>query len=190
MEKLDLIKSLWWHNGHLNEEQRDFLIDVLNSLKPEYCIETGFATGRSTVTTLVTAQPKRVVSIDVNLDYMQARSHAMSLMDKFENLKIVEGDSKQILTNDFFEKHFNEGIDFAFVDGSHTYDGAMYDIAAIFPKMRSGAVMVIDDYMSGHPNGCPIPEVDNAVHDFCRLNNLEIERWYMNGKGAAIVRKI
>ena len=32
--------------------------------------------------------------------------------------------------------------------------------------MKGGGLIVIDDYESGPPDGCPIPEVTNACDDF------------------------
>lgn len=189
MSIVEEISKLWWHNGHLNEDQRDFLIEMLQNHKPRYCIETGFATGRSTVTTLIAAQPERLVSVDISLDYMGARSHANSLLEKFSNLRIVEGDSYNMLNSAFFNEFFPEGIDFAFIDGSHTYIGALSDIEKVFDRMNSGAIMLVDDYMSGPPNGCPIPDVDRAVHDFANSRSLQVERWSSGGKGVAIMRK-
>ena len=39
-----------------------------------------------------------------------------------------------------------ESIDFAYVDGDHSYEGVKADLAALFPKMRLGGVMAFDDY--------------------------------------------
>jgi len=184
-----VIEELWWHDGHFNEDQRDYLIQLLEKFKPQYCIETGFATGRSTVTTLLAAQPKFLVSIDVDLDYMGARSHAKSLLEKFRNLTIIEGDSSNIMTADFFNCHFPNGIDFAFIDGSHTYSGALSDIEKVFQQMNIGGIMIIDDYLSGAPNGCSIPDVDAAVNDFSISREIAVDRWSCKGKGFAILRK-
>lgn len=189
MSVVDKIKSLWWHNGHLNESQRDFLIDLLTQHKPQFCIETGFATGRSSVTTLITAQPKKLISIDVNLDYMGARSHAEFLTKEFTNFKVIENDSSQVLNEAFFNEQFPEGIDYAFVDGSHTYNGAITDMRAIFKYLRPGAIMIVDDFRSGPPDGCSIPDVDRAVNDFSVEASTPIEAWNSNGKGFAIFRK-
>jgi predicted O-methyltransferase YrrM len=89
MSIVDEIKQFWWHDGHLNEDQRDFLVSLLTELRPSFCIETGFATGRSAVTILIAAQPKKLISIDANLDYMGARSHANHLMNQFNCLQVI-----------------------------------------------------------------------------------------------------
>lgn len=190
-EIIESIEKLWSKDGHLNEDQRDFLIDLLQDIKPKFCIETGFATGRSTITTLLSCQPEKLVSVDINLDYMLgAREYSKKLQEIFPCLSVIESNSRTLLNKDFFDKEFSKGVDFAFVDGDHTYDGALHDLKAIFLHLNEKGVIVVDDYFSGPPNGCSIPDVDKAVNDFAKNENLSIERWHLNGKGFAILRKI
>ena len=187
---IDSINKLWWPDGHLNEDQRDFLIELLQGKNPNYCIETGFATGRSAVTTLCAANPKTLVSIDINLDYMGARSHATRLQEDFPNFKVIESDTAKILNESFFRDNFSNGIDFAFIDGSHTYDGALFDMMTISSHLNAGGIMVVDDYRSGPPNGCTIPDVDKAVSSFAKSTNLSFTSWSSQGKGFGIFEKV
>lgn len=187
---IEQIETLWWPDGHLNNDQRDFLIELLVKLKPRYCIETGFATGRSAVTTLCAANPEVLISIDIDLNYMNAKSHANLLQNKFKNFKVIESDSSKVLVQEFFDSYYKNGIDFAFIDGSHTYAGAYYDISTIYNQLNIGGIMVIDDFESGAPNGCEIQDVNNAVYDFCSKNNIELyKKWNKLGKGFAILKK-
>ena len=83
---LSEISRCWYDDGHLNPDQRDYLVDVLRELRPKSCLEIGFASGRSTVTTLVAAQPDILISVDLSLDYVPgARAHADLLQDAFPN---------------------------------------------------------------------------------------------------------
>lgn len=190
MQILNRINDLWFPEGHLNENQRDFLIELVSNLKPKNCIETGFASGRSAVTILTAASPDKLVSIDINLDYIAgARQHCEKIKDQFDNFTIYEGSSTKILNEDFFSINFPEGIDFAFVDGDHSYSGAKQDISKIYKNMNFNAVMVVDDYYSSAPDGYPIPDVNDAVDSFANENGLKIEKWYNNGKGFAIIIK-
>lgn len=183
------IEKLWYKDGHMNINQRDFIIELLTKLKPKYCIETGFATGRSSVSILESAKPTKLISIDIDLDYMGARNHADLLLDKYPNYDIIEGNSKEILTKDFFDTNFSEGIDFAFIDGDHTYNGAINDMEKIYRHINKGGIMVVDDYYSGSPDGCSIPDVNRAVNNFCSNHNIKVEKWNKNGKGFAIIKK-
>jgi predicted O-methyltransferase YrrM len=184
------INKLWFHKGHLNEDQRDFLINILKEIKPKFCIETGFASGRSAITTLNAAEPELLISIDINLDYISgARLHSEKIKENFNNFKLIEGSSSKILTDDFFNDNFPHGIEFAFIDGDHSYAGAYSDIERVYAKINNGGIMIVDDYMSGPPNGARILSVNNAVNDFAEKNNIKIERWESKGKGFAIFRK-
>ena len=186
------IEKLWFNKGHLNETERDFMIDLFLKHKPSNCLEIGFATGRSAVTALIAAKPTRLVSIEINLDYMGARSYANNLLASFPNYQIYEGDSKALLTSKFFKDCFPDNLDFVFVDGGHSYVDAYTDIKNVYPYLNVGGLIVVDDYKSGPPEGCPIPEVDKAVEDFHveHKDTMEISSWYDNGKGCAILKRI
>ncbi len=54
-------------------------------------------------------------------------------------------------------------IDFAYVDGDHSYEGVKADLAALFPKMRLGGVMAFDDY---HRRGWWGDGVIRAINEF------------------------
>ncbi len=184
------IRALWYPDGHMNEDQRDFFVRVLSETKPRACLEVGFASGRSAVTTLVAARPDVLVSIDASLDYIPgARAHAERLAARFPNLRIVEGDSSQVLTAEFLARHFPRGIDFAFVDGDHTYAGCRSDLEAVIGALNPTAIVLVDDYRSGPPNGAAFPSVTAAVDDFVLRHGLVVDRWSKAGKGIAVIRR-
>ena len=186
---LETIEKYWWHDGHFNFDQRDYFIETLKELKPDNILEIGFASGRSCITALVAAQPSRMVSLDVDLDYMDARKHAQLLENDFPNLKIIEGNSQQILNEQFFNEHFADGVDFAFVDGGHSYEDAKTDCDNVYPRLNQGGTMIVDDYMSGPPNGMELPGVTAAVIQFAKENSILPQVWNVKGKGFAIFTK-
>jgi predicted O-methyltransferase YrrM len=189
-EKIEKIQKYWWHDGHFNENQRNFFIDFLEKNKPKNVLEIGFATGRSCVTSLVSTELVKLISVDINLDYMEAREHANFLTEEFKNLKIIEGDSKKIINSNFFKEEFPDGVDFVFVDGGHTYEDAYSDIVNCYDYINKDGYMIVDDYYSGYPDGCSIVDVNNAVDNFVNERKLQIEKWNKNGKGFAIIKKI
>ena len=186
---LETIENYWWPKGHFNLDQRDYFIEILGKLNPKSVLEIGFASGRSCITALVATQPRRMVSLDIDLDYIGARKHAQLLEDDFPNLKIIEGDSGKILNKQFFNNYFADGVDFAFVDGGHSYKDTKTDCENVYPHLNQGGMMVVDDYKSGPPNGCELPSVTIAVNHFARENNLSFEIWNVKGKGFAIFTK-
>jgi predicted O-methyltransferase YrrM len=182
----------WWHDtGHLNTDQRDFLVGLVSEQKPRYCIETGFCTGRSAITVLVAAEPEVLVSVEVSFNYIEgSREWADILMRAFPALHIINGNSIDVLTDEFFTKWFPNGIDFGFVDGGHSYTECYNDILFVLSHLRPNGMIVVDDYMSGPPNGVEIESVDIAVKDIIDFYTyLSIERWYKDGKGMAVLRK-
>lgn len=61
------------------------------------------------------------------------------------------------------QKFDDDSIDFAYVDGDHSYEGVKADLVALFPKMRVGGVMAFDDY---HRRGWWGDGVIRAINEF------------------------
>ena len=74
---INKINKYWFHDGHFNSDQRDYFIETLEKLKPDNILEIGFASGRSCITSLVAGQPNKMISLDIDLDYIGARNHAI-----------------------------------------------------------------------------------------------------------------
>tara|TARA_R100000008_G_scaffold84797_2_gene73140 strand:+ start:600 stop:1172 length:573 start_codon:yes stop_codon:yes gene_type:complete len=185
--------KFWPKEGHLNLNQYNFVKDLLADKKIEYALETGFATGRSALSILNNCTDlKKMISIDINFNYRSSSRQMLATLEKeFPVFSGVESDSKSALTAEFFEKHYPNGIDYCLVDGDHTYHGCLRDLQLIFPHMKTGGIVLIDDYMSGPPNGCSIPEVTSACDDFYHKNSSLVEKdvWDDNGKGFCIFIK-
>lgn len=86
------------------------------------------------------------------------------VQDRFER-EIAEGKVEiirdwSIAALDRFEP---ASIDFAYVDGDHSYEGVKADLRALFPKMRVGGVMAFDDY---HRRGWWGDGVIRAINEF------------------------
>ena len=110
--------------------------------------------------------------------------------ETWDGFKAIESSSEVILTENFFKKEFPEGIDWFTVDGDHTYRGCYNDIEKALPYMNEGGIIIIDDYMSGPPNGCKIPEVSRACDDIYTTygDKLEMKSWNEKGKGFCIFK--
>ena len=64
-------------------------------------------------------------------------------------------------------------VDFVFIDAAHDYEHVKKDIAAWWPKMKSGGTFAGHDYF---PNGKQWPGVAKAVHGFAKRERVKIER--------------
>lgn len=187
---LSAIDELWWPKGHFSKEQRNFFVDLLSKKRPARTLEIGFAGGRSCATTILSAQPEKIVSVDANLDYAGGREMSEKLTGRFPQLKVVEGRSQDVLCKEFFVQEFEgKGIDFAFVDGCHLYSSAKKDCESCWAALNPGGVMVVDDFESGPPGGWNFPTVNKAVCDFAKSMGLTFQVWKNGGKGMAIFQK-
>lgn len=187
---IDIVKNIekyWFNEGHLNINQRDYIIEVLSEIKPKNCIEIGFASGRSLVTTYFSCSPKRILSIDANLDYIDgARKFSEELQNDFKEIKIIEKFSRDVDFNQIKKLYFeNEFIDFAFIDGGHSYNDCYHDLLNLYKISHMNTIFLVDDYKSNDPDGYYLPEVTRAVDEFVKNFNLIKTEWNKNGKGFA-----
>ena len=177
--------AFWPEKGHLNLNQYYYIKALVEKCNIEYALETGFCTGRSALAILNNCKNlKRMISVDIV--FIKERKNLLE--EKFKNFTGIESDSKLALTEEFFETNYPEGIDYCLVDGDHSYGGCLNDLRSILPHMKVGSLLVIDDYESGPPDGCPIPEVTSACDNFYRENTdkLSREKWHKSGKGFCV----
>jgi predicted O-methyltransferase YrrM len=64
--------------------------------------------------------------------------------------------------------HDPESIDLAFVDGDHTYEGALKDFRMIYPRMKKGGIILAHDCVPASP-------ALHAIETFATENGLRIE---------------
>ena len=66
----------------------------------------------------------------------------MDFLKKFtKNIKLVKGNSNHVL------KDINiSNIDFAFIDGGHSYQTVYNDINNVINKVKKGSIILCDDY--------------------------------------------
>tara|TARA_Y100001937_G_scaffold46232_1_gene64943 strand:+ start:308 stop:883 length:576 start_codon:yes stop_codon:yes gene_type:complete len=186
--------NFWPENGHLNLDQYYFIVSLLEKIEIKYVLETGFCTGRSALAVLNNCSNlKKMISIDINFDYAEwgGRKMVQTLRENFHAFDAIESNSQKELTTKFFDENYSDGIDYAFVDGNHTYSGCLFDINKIVPHVVSGGLILIDDYKSGPPNGASIPDVTQACDDFYKdnMNIVDKEEWNKDGKGFCIFTK-
>lgn len=184
-------EEFWCPKGHLSENQYAYIKQLVTELKPRYCLETGFATGRSACSVLSSYdQIETFFSIDINYDYWPSSREYLNKFKTLNNFKYFEGSSRAVLNDYFFNKEFPNGIDWFTIDGDHSYEGCLYDLESSLPFMNTNGIMIIDDYMSGPPEGCDIPEVTNACDDFYEKNQNKLikSQWNEKGKGFCIFK--
>jgi predicted O-methyltransferase YrrM len=186
--------DLWCIRGHFNKNQADKLEELINEINPKFVLETGFCTGRSASCVLYYGKIEKMNSIDINLNYInpEGRIFKEKLEARYPSYKVIEGSSHKILNENFFRIEYPNGIDWATIDGDHSYEGALQDLYNISQYINQGGIIIIDDYYSGKPDGCHIPEVNKACDEFYEKNKAKFtkEQWNKSGKGFMILRKI
>lgn len=91
------------------------------------------------------------------------------LNNNLQNIVIpIRGDSSYTLNI-----HKNESIDLAFIDGDHSYEGALKDLKAVFPKMKKNSTILCHDCTQNS-------DVAKAVRDFCVENSIENATGFQN----------
>jgi hypothetical protein len=187
--------DLWCRRGHLNKAQADKIATLCRELEPKYAIEVGFCTGRSSATVLhnTRASLHKMISVDKNLDFKspEGRQMAALLTEKFPMFRLIERSSRELLTPEFLRSEFPMGLDWAMVDGDHSYEGCTFDLEAIAGILNDTGIIVIDDYRSGPPKGVTIEAVTQSVDDFVARysETFVMETWNEAGKGFSILRK-
>ena len=89
------------------------------------------------------------------------------LLKKYkDNVKLIEGDTNKVL-----KELYLQSIDFTFLDGGHSYQTVINDLTTLYGSMRDRKkVILCDDY----GKESYIPEVEKAINDFTKQNNLEL----------------
>src|ERR1700722_4236038 len=178
---------LWCSRGHFNKDQADKYESICNCVEPKYALEIGFCTGRSAACVLYYAARSliKMISIEKDLDYSKyGRSMAALLTTKFCHFSIAEQSSGEILNNAFFSKEFSKGLDIVTIDGDHSYEQSLFDLTAVAPFLNENGVIIVDDYLSGPPNGIYLQGVNDSVNYFLSLQktSFQFETWNVFGK--------
>ena len=83
-----------------------------------------------------------------------------------DNIRLIAGDTNKVL------KEIDlQNIDFTFLDGGHSYETVINDLTILYGSMKDKKkVILCDDY----GKESYIPEVEKAINDFTKKNNLKL----------------
>jgi predicted O-methyltransferase YrrM len=89
-------------------------------------------------------------------------------LNKFKkNINLIKGDTNKTLLQYDLSK-----IDFAFIDGGHSYETTYNDLSILYSFMKNKEKTILcDDYI----DASYITDVKKAVDDFVKKNNLKLE---------------
>ena len=94
------------------------------------------------------------------------KSVSKLLRNYTNNIKLIAGDTNKVL------KELDlQNIDFTFLDGGHSYQTVINDLTTLYGSMKDKKkVILCDDY----GKESYIPEVEKAINDFAKQNNLKL----------------
>ena len=149
------------HNGDFSYTGFDFFGEKtdqeLNEAEPEYIKNQKFSNPLKNIyyNFLLKENLNSTISIE-------------KFLKKFKNnINLVKGDSNKTLSQADLSK-----IDFAFIDGGHSYETTYNDLSMLYSSMKSKSnTIVCDDYI----DVSNITDVKKAVDDFVKVNNLSLE---------------
>ena len=95
-----------------------------------------------------------------------AKEKAYGNLFKYDNIQWIYKKSKDA------SRYVPDGLDFVYIDGSHSYDDVRIDIYAWFPKVRDGGVLGGHDIDNG--TSPPHDGVIKAVLEFVNKYNLQL----------------
>ena len=83
------------------------------------------------------------------------------------NIQLIQGDSNMILKSMDLQN-----IEFAFIDGGHSYKTVQNDLDILYKNLKGKkSVLLCDDYGKEGE----ITEVKNAIDDYVKIKNLKVE---------------
>ena len=130
---------------------------TLNEIEPEYIKNQKFS------------NPFKHIYYNLLLrENLNSTESIEKFLKKFKkNINLVRGDTNKTLKLANLSK-----IDFAFIDGGHSYETTYNDLNVLYSSMKNRSkTIVCDDYI----DASYITDVKKAVDDFVKENNLNLE---------------
>lgn len=168
----------YYHYPPQSHIEFEWLCQIVRENKPRHILEVGSRHGRSLVRLAEAAMPtlERVTVIDLPAGPWGVKGSNDHLKDAVDMLRDrgIEvnylpfssrgAEAMALATHQDFK------IDFAFIDGDHTYEGVLSDYRTFWPALRDGGLMAFHD-IKGNPRNAQV-EVPQFWAEF-RGNNFD-----------------
>jgi cephalosporin hydroxylase len=124
------------------------LLRLLSERPPRNILEIGTANGGTLyLLTKVASKDATIVTMDLNIRneplFASFRRHQ-------QNVLLLQGDSTSESNREKIGKIFPEGVDFLFIDGDHSYDGAKTDFINYSPLVKPGGLIAFHDVVESY----------------------------------------
>ncbi|MCI5051984.1 MAG: class I SAM-dependent methyltransferase [Simkaniaceae bacterium] len=173
--------------GWCSKEKSQAMVDLVLKVKPSICVEIGVFGGSSILPTafaLKHLKHGKIYGIDpwkteeavkflapvhakwwgsLNLEEIyQGYIHTIKSLHLEKFVKTLK------MTSQKAAQHFKE-IDILHIDGNHSGDSPIRDVALYFPKVRSGGYIWMDDVMKSENPNKPTRIALRSILDSCEL---------------------
>jgi predicted O-methyltransferase YrrM len=170
--------------GKLYEHRE--LMDIIESKRDITWVEIGVRFGYNAEYVLKNFDVEKIYLIDpyVELDYDRVNfgnqnnidNYKLTTIDKLNTYK-----DKVVWMEDFsYNTHqliSDDSVDILYIDGDHSYDGVYSDLDNYYSKVRSGGLIIGDDY---NENG-----TEKAITNWSKDNDIEFKISHAKiGKGS------
>lgn len=161
------------------------------------CVEVGVWRGEFSRMILNQVKPDRLILIDPwkNFDTREDAFDGQTKDQEFEAIyasvrdkyapEIAAGqvEIRRGLSQPVLSAMAPGSLSFVYLDGDHSYDGVTADLAATFPLMKQGGIIMLDDY---HRRGWWGDGVVRAANEFLGAHAADLRIWAMRGAQLAI----
>lgn len=160
-EKNELEGDDYWQ---ISEDEVRTMYSIVRLTKPLTVIETGMGPGVSTTTILyATDTSSRIFSIDPGLPYGKGDREVGFVIPKEmrKRLNFVKGTSKEKLMEVL---DLVGNVDMFFHDSEHSYENIMFELNAVWPRLKRSSLILIDNY-----------DWTDAPRDFAEIKRMKLQ---------------
>lgn len=130
----------WW--AQQNADELWWIIDKVSKLHPKKMVEIGSAHGG---TLHFWDQMIGPGGLTVSVDLWDTHGVTMDFTNAQSEVVLLQADSHDLLTLTEVSDLTQGSIDFLFIDGDHTYEGAKKDYEMFSPLVRRGGIVAFHD---------------------------------------------
>lgn len=156
-DPLQPVKELVNDEVEMTEWQLSFLCGLIKTYCPRKIVEIGVAAGGTTAVMLscvsMLGLDTEIYSIDVSERYYKDKNKATGYLVENNKKDLAKGNKYKLYRGGISVKYLEDigdDIDFLILDTVHFLPGEILDFLACYPKLKSGAIVVLHDIIMNH----------------------------------------
>lgn len=126
--------------GQSTVEENFALHSIVSLLQPRHAVEIGLFRGQTalTINRASNAHPAHYTGIDIDADAIAIVDAVLRQAGLGNHSELLRGDSAALVSQ-------LGPLDFAFIDGDHSWDGVVRDVVAVYNRLTPGGVLAMHD---------------------------------------------